>query len=320
MLGAPCVPPIDVVPLPPVGFTKLVLGVLLAGLGIILLAGRLGYLPSETGGWLLQYWPALLVVIGLALLASSLRNALLGWIATILVIAALAFGAWWVHHHGTGSKPERATTYDLARPRAETLTFRGRVFGGALSVEPNASARARRLDVIARGAGTGDPAFTSSGGAAILDWPAEDARVYPAPLGGGVRVLVPERLRLRLVAKSLFSQVRAALARLRPERCEFDAIASSVKIDATGSARPSLVLVRGTVSNVDLSLPSGAPVRLEFAAPLTFRSLPEDFMEHAVGKSRTKVWTSDGSGPAILVRVEGPLIHLRVRREPVRAL
>lgn len=301
-------------------FTKLVLGVLLAGVGIILLAGHLGYLPSGSGGWLLQYWPLLLVAIGLALLASALRNPLFGWIATILVIAALAFGAWWVRQHGASSPPQATRTFDLARPRAETLTVRARVFGGSLAVESNAAARSGRLDVITTGADDEDPAFTSSGGAAILDWPDENARVYQAPLGGNLRVLVPPRFRVRLVAKSLFSKVSAGLARLRPERCELEAVASSIGIDATGPVRPSLVQVKGTLSNVDLALPSSCPVRLEFTAPLTFRSLPEDFMEHATGRSKTKIWTSDGSGPAVLVRIEGPLIHLRVRREPVKAL
>ena len=307
------------VPLPPVGFVKLVFGVLLAGLGAILLAGHLGYLPTDTGGWLLRYWPALLVLIGLALLASALKNPLIGWVATILVLGALVFGAWWVHQHGTGTHPEAAKTYDLTRPRAETLTIRARVFGGSLSLESNAAARAGRLDVVATGADTDDADFTSSGGAAIFDWPTEDARVYQAPLGGNVRVLVPQRFRVRLLAKSLFSQVRAALARLRPERCEVEAIASSVRIDATGPARPSLVLIRGTLANVELDLPASCPARLEFD-PLTFRTLPDDFMEHAVGRSKVKIWTSEGSGPVVRVRVAGPLIHLKVKREPVRAL
>jgi len=303
-----------------VGFTKLVLGVLLAGLGVVLLAGHLGYLPSGTGGWLLQYWPVLLVVIGLALLGSSLKNPLFGWLATILLIGALGFGAWWVHQHGTGSHQETAKTYDLNRPRAETLTVRARVFGGALTLESNIAARAGKLDVIATGMQADDADFTTSAGAAIFDWPTEDARVYQAPFGGNVRVLVPQRFRVRLLAKSLFSQVRAALAKLRPERCEVEAIASSVRIDATGPSRPSLVVVRGTLANVELDLPANCPTRLEFEAPLTFRSLPDDFMEHANGNAKTKIWTSDGSGSLVVVRVEGPLIHLKIRREPVRAL
>lgn len=308
-----------VVPIPAVGFTKLVFGVLLAGLGVILLAGHLGYLPSGTAGWMLQYWPVLLVLIGLALLASALRHAVLGWIATLLVIAALGLGAWWVHQHGTGPRNESTRTYDLAHPPAATFTLRARVFGGALTVQPNAPARAHRIDIFTTGAKSDDADFTSSGGAAILEWPDEDARVYQAPLGGSVRVLVPEKTRVRALVKSLFAQVREELARLRPERCEVEAMASSVRIDASG-ARPAQVLIRGTLANVELDLPANCPARLEFTAPLTFRSLPDDFVEHAMGNSKTKVWTSEGSGASVLVRVDGPLIHLKVRREPVRSL
>jgi len=303
-----------------VGSLKLVLGVLLVGLGVVLLAGRLGYLPSDLT-WMFRWWPALLVILGLALLAGALRNPLLGWLATLAVIAALAFGVWWAHRHG-GAAPTRevAKTFDLNRPRAETLTLRARVFGGSIQVEPNAPARARHLDLITTGTESGSAEFTSSGGAAILDWPDEDARVYQAPIGGNLRVLVPERTGIRLLAKSLFARVRASFPRLKPELCEVNAIASSVQIDATGPARPSLVRIAGTLSNVELWLPANCPARLEFLSPLSLRSVPDDFTEHVGGRSRTKIWTSEGSGPPVLVRVEGPFVHLKVRREPVRAL
>jgi hypothetical protein len=305
-----------------VAFLKLVLGVLLAGLGVILLAGHLGYLPSGTGGWLLQYWPILLIAIGLGLLASSLQNPIFGWIATILIIGALAYGAWWAHQHGTAPKPAFSKRYDLTRPLAQTVTVRARVFGGALDVDANAPTRGRSLDVVATGVREEDagPGFASSGGSAILDWPADGGQVFQAPIGGDLRVHVPERLGVRLLAKSLFSRVRVEFARLHPERCEVMAIASSVQIDASGPAHPSLIRLRGTLSNVELTLPANCAARLEFASPLTFRSLPDDFVEHVGGRSQTKIWTSDGSGPAVLVRVEGPLINLHVRREPVRAL
>ncbi|MGE5177535.1 MAG: hypothetical protein ACM3PF_00430 [Bacteroidota bacterium] len=310
------------VPVPTVAFLKLVLGVLLAGLGVILLAGHLGYLPAGTGGWLFQYWPVLLIALGLGLLASSLQNPIFGWIATILIIGALGYGAWWAHQHGTAPKPALTKRYDLNRPRAETVTVSTSVFGGSLDVGANAPARGKSLDVTATGVREEDsvPGFSSSGGTAILDWPASGGRVFQAPIGGDLRVLIPERLGVRLLAKSLFSRVRAGFARLRPERCEVTAIASSVQIDASGPAHPSLVRLRGTLSNVELTLPANCAARLEFASPLTFRTLPDDFVEHVGGRSQTKIWTSEGSGPAVLVRVEGPLMHLKIRREPVRAL
>jgi len=271
-----------------------------------------------------HYWPVLLIAVGVALLANSLRSVLLGWVATILVIGALGFGAWWAYHHGTSTKPSYTKTLDLGRPRAETLTIRARVFGGSLEVESKPGANGKRtLELFAEGVGGeagADPHFISAAGAAILDWPSGGSHVYQAPIGGDLRISAPEQLRIRLEAKSLFSGVRADFGRLRPERCEVEAIGSAVRILAPGPSRPALVRIRGTLSNVDLLIPSSCPVRLEFLAPLTFRSIPEDFTEHLGGRSKTKIWTSEGSGPLLLIRVEGPLIHLRVRREPVRAL
>ena len=109
---------------------KLVLGVLLAGVGVVLLAGHLGYLPPGMGDFLAHYWPVLLIAVGLGLLANSMKSALLGWVATLIVIGGLAYGAWWVHHHGTAPKPTATSTLNLNRPHAETLTVRARVFGG----------------------------------------------------------------------------------------------------------------------------------------------------------------------------------------------
>jgi hypothetical protein len=325
-----------------VGFAKLVFGVLLVGLGVVLLAGHFGFFPAGTGGWLLRYWPIVLIALGLALLANAIKNALLGWVATLLMIGALAFGAWWAYHHSTVSKSGFTKLYDLARPRAETLTLRSDLFGGLLVVGSGGSApdtpaeatrRGTRARTPARGTrtlqvnviGTADdagsgPRFASSGGAAILDWPPERRAVYRAPLGAGIRVRAPDLLRVRLDAKSLFSDIRADLSRLRPERLDLNLMASRAAIVATGTARPSLVRIQGMMSTVDIRIPRAAPVRLEFHAPLTFRSLPEDFVENVGGRSKVKVWTSDGNGPVINIKVEGPLVHLRIRREPLSAL
>jgi hypothetical protein len=312
------------VPLQPVGFTKLVMGVLLAGLGVVLLAGNLGYIPAGTGGWFLHYWPILLIGFGLALLANSIRSALLGWVATLVIIGALAFAAWWAYHHGASSPPSYSHSIDLGRPRTETVTLRARVFGGSLAIASKPAGRGpRSLDLIANGVKGEDgarPRFVSSAGAGILDWPARGSRVYEAPLGAGLRLLAPERLRMRVEAKSLASEIRADFSGLRPERCDVEAIASSVRILATGPGRPTLVRLSGTLSNYEVRIPASCPVRLEFSAPFAFRSLPEDFVQQRREKSRVRVWTADGTGPLVRIQVDGPLVHVRVRREPLRAI
>lgn len=310
--------------LPAVGFGKLVLGVIVAGLGVVLLAGNLGYIPAGTGGWFFHYWPVLLIGFGLALFANSMRSALLGWVATLVILGGLGFAAWWAYHHGASSPESYSQSIDLRRPRTETVTLRARVFGGALAVASKASTpTTRTLDLVALGV-TDEKArahFVSSAGAGILDWPATGSHVYEAPLGADLKVLAPQRLRMRLEAKSLVSEVRADLSELRPERCEVEAIASSVRITATGPVRPTVVRLRGSFSNYEVRIPASCPVRLEFSAPFGFKSLPEDFVQQRRDKkSPVRVWTADGTGPVIRILVDGPFVHLRVQREPLRAI
>ena len=306
------------------GFGKLVLGIIVAGLGVVLLAGNLGYIPAGSGGWFFHYWPVLLVGLGLALLANSVRSALLGWVATLVIIGGLGFAAWWAYHHGASSPAYYSQSIDLKRSHTETVTLRARVFGGALALGSKVSApNARTLDLTAQGAGDSDkarPRFVSSGGAGILDWPATGTKAYEAPLGGDLKVLAPAHLKLRLEAKSLASDVRADLSGLRPERCDIEAIASSVHIDATGPLRPTIVRLRGSLSNYEVRLPASCPVRLEFSAPLAFRSLPDDFEEHRNGRNPVKIWTAEGTGPVVRILVDGPLVHVRIRREPLKAI
>jgi len=78
--------------------------------------------------------------------------------------------------------------------------------------------------------------------------------------------------------------------------------------------------LRGSLSNYEILIPANCPVRLEFSAPLAFRSLPEDFVEHRNGKNPVHVWTADGTGPVLRIVVDGPLVHVRIRREPLKAV
>ena len=75
------------------------IGAILVGLGGVLLASQLGYLPTGVMPWFLQFWPALLVLFGLALLANAMKNVFLGWLTAILAIGAIAFGGWWLAHN-----------------------------------------------------------------------------------------------------------------------------------------------------------------------------------------------------------------------------
>lgn len=302
---------------------KLIFGALLVGAGGILLAIQLGYLPPQTGPWLLTYWPVILIAIGLAYLANAVKNPFLGWVAVILIIGGLAFGAWWAHENGTPSRPTVETLYNLDRPHVESLTLRTRTFAGALSLADGGATRRLRVEV--EGAGDkvdGSPRYIATRGGALLEWPAKGERAYEAPFGGKMRVHAPDRMPVRVEAKSLFSSTRVDLSKLRSDRCAFDAMASSVRLDLRGAVRPASVRVKGFLSTTEVLLPPSSPVRIEFTSPVSSRDLPEDFLQHAPGrgKSKTKIWTSEGSGTPLLILIDGHLMHLKVRRETAKAI
>jgi len=304
-------------------FGKLIFGALLVGIGGILLASHLGYVPAGTAAWLLHYWPVLLIAIGLAFLASAIKNPFLGWIAAIVVIAGLAIGAWWAHENGAPSAKAVETSYDLDRPLVQSVTMRTRTLGGAFTVEEGGTARRLRVRIE----GAGDQAeetaqYTPTKGGALLSWPSRGTHVYDAPPGAQVHVRAPNRLAVRIEARSLFSSTDVDLSKLRSDRCSFDATVSRLRVDLRGPAHPATIHVKGFLATTELLLPASGPVRIEFTSRLTTRSLPEDFMEHAAGRARskTKIWTSEGTGAPLVIRIDGPFMHLKITREAAKAV
>lgn len=304
-------------------FGKLLFGVLLVGVGGILLASHLGYVPAGTGSWLLHYWPVLLIAIGLAFLANAIKNPFLGWIAVLVIIGGLAVGAWWAHENGAPSAKAVETSYDMDRPRVESLTLRTRVLGGAFTLAEGGAARRLRVRVE----GASDKAeeaarYTPTKGGALLAWPTRGTHVYDAPPGANVIVRAPDRTPVRVESKSLFSSARVDLSKLRSDRCTFDAVASTVRLDLRGPSRPATVHVKGFLSTVEVLLPASGPVRIDFTSRLTTRSLPDDFLEHATGleRSQTKIWTSEGAGAPLRIVIEGPFLYLKVTREAAKAV
>jgi len=137
-----------------------------------------------------------------------------------------------------------------------------------------------------------------------------------------VHVRAPDRMPVRVEAKSLLSTTSVDLSKLRSDRCSFNAMLSRVRLDLRGPTRPGAIDVKGFLTTTEILLPASGPVRIEFTSRLTTRSLPEDFLEHAMGRQRTKtkIWTSEGKGVPLLIRIDGPLMNLHVRREAAKAV
>jgi cell wall-active antibiotic response 4TMS protein YvqF len=302
-------------------FGKVVIGILLAGLGALLLAQTLGYLPAGVWPWLIKFWPYLLLAFGFALLANALKNVVIGVIAVALVIVCVAFGAFWISLYSKTTKTEHMTTIDLDRPPVRAVTVQARAVAGSLTVNADPAARHAIL-LNAHGVAGEEFAahrWSASAGSGLLVWPARFRITEPGLVGGTFRVRAPPRTTIRLGVASYFASTTADLRDLRPEQCDVRAVGSSVRI-FIGPDRPSKIRVHGSLSNIEIRLPASCPARIECTSPLVLRSLPDDFAERSIASARGKEWAADGPGKPVSIVIVGPLMRVRVVREPVQAL
>jgi hypothetical protein len=304
-------------------FGKIVIGVFLAGIGALLLAQTLGYLPTGVWPWLTKFWPFVLLAFGFALLANALKNVVIGVIAVALVIACVAFGAYWISLYSTTTRTEHRTTIDLEKPPVQAVTAQVRTVAGSLTLNADPSVR-HAIVLNAHGVAGEEFAahrWSASQGAGLLIWPARFRLTEPGLVGGTFRVRAPPQTTIRLGLVSYFASTTADLTDLRPEQCDVRAVGSSVRM-LIGPARPPNVRIHGFLSNIEIRLPSNCPARIECSSPLVLRSFPDDFVKHATTSAGGKVtsWTADGPGKPVSIAIEGPFMRVRVIREPVKAL
>ena len=87
--------------------------------------------------------------------------------------------------------------------------------------------------------------------------------------------------------------MHADLTRLKPTRCVFHEIASSVRMELSDAGRPEEIRIRGFLSSVHIRIP---------------------------GRGKGRVHTAEGRGRLVKIFVDGPLIHVAIERAPLTAL
>jgi len=310
-----------------VSFGRLLFGAILTGTGGVLLASQLGYLPRGVVPWFLQFWPALLILVGIAFLANAMKNLILGWIAAILALAAIGLGAWWLAHNQAAAGDAHVTHVDLERPRVEALTIDTRTMGGkvvlrsaASTVTSGGTAKDRTLHVTFTGVSEKDAAYrwNASGRSGLFEWPKSALIPNTAPFGGSVSIVAPRRSAVRIRAASILSGADLDLSDLRPEACSLTLYSSAARV-TVGANAPARLTIRGTAGAAEIRLPASGPVRVEFRSPLTARSLPEDFYEHVGGARTGRLWVSEGKGAPFEIIVDGALLYVKIKRDPVKA-
>ena len=313
---APCFPTSRVLRLGAVGFGKFVFGLILVGLGALLLAAATGYLPSGVWPWLLRFWPLLLFAMGLALLASSLRNVVLGVFAAAVVLGCFAFGGYWISRNGDASKVEHRAVVPLDGTRRLTIQAAPLAGSFVLSADPEAK---KQLRMSVSGVAAEKHAahrWRTGGTLGYLLWPAVDGLDRAGLVGGAFRLGIPVGMPVQVDFGGAFATAIANLTALRPENCEVSAFGSTIRV-TLGSIRPRIIRVRGYFTDTEINLPHGCPAQIEYKSMFTLHKFPADFEEHVSPnvKGRSAYWSAEGPGRPVLIRIEGHLNRIRITRK-----
>jgi hypothetical protein len=302
-------------------FGKLLIGALLVGIGVVFLGTSLGYVPKDVWPSLLQYWPLLLVAVGVAFLANAIKNIVLGWLAVVIVVGGLLLGAWWFTTHQPKTRGSGAvTTIDLTNPPVDAMTLRARAFLGRIVVgsEAGRSLRVETLHVPEKMRDAHH--WTVTGRSGVLDWPGEPGAAWAAPIGGEFHASLPEHSPVQLELKAQLSTLEADLAKLRAERATLEVIGCSVRLTASDRSGPQRIRLKGVLTDARVRLPADVPVRVIYHSWFGLRTMPADFIEHVGGRGRDKIFKSEGRGQPVEIEIDGPLLRIQIERAPPRAV
>jgi len=306
-----------------VSFGKLALGALLVALGGLFLAIQTGYAPPDTVAFLLPFWPLVLVAFGLALLASAVKNSFFGWLAAAVILGGVAYAVYSnAQRHAHGQVSHEQTEIDLAKMKVRSVTVRSRAFAGTFSIGGSPD-KSRSLEFKVRNVPTeagGGHRFAAAGSAGIFEWPRRRSVFNLAPMGADADLRIPQGMPVRLDCRGKLSSLRFDLTQLKPELCSVKGFASSIRIDLGETGHPEEIYIRGVLTSTRIRIPADCPVRLITHSRLATQRLPSDFVEHALGRSKDRLFTADGRGRPVKIRVEGLLLDLRIERAPLSAV
>jgi hypothetical protein len=302
-------------------------GLLLIPLGGIPLLARAGVLPSDVISEAWRLWPLVLVAFGLLLLVGRTRASLA---ATVIValdngsIAGAAFAAgppWIGAAANCGFGPGGATLQtDRSGTFGTSPTVRLDIRCGTLAVRPSATA-SWQVGATSRGAA---PIVTSTAGRLDVtapddthhqDWtvqlPAGPIERLELTTNAAASTIALDGLQIGdLEATMNAGDMRLALGGGSVETINATINAGALRLVVGSSgARGSLTVNAG---GIDLCVPDDANLRLTVTDQLTFG---HNLAQRGLTRPGGGTWIRDGSGPAVVLRIEGNAAALTLNPE-----
>lgn len=301
-------------------------GIFFVLLGGIPLLDRLGVIDAGSWGDVWRLWPLIIIAIGIAILVGRSRMALAGTVVTALVIGGIAGGAL-AAGSGFLNFGDCLPGSDAEMQQASEA---GQLDDGA-RVELNlncgdvnvTAASGTDWTLAARYRGSA-PDISASAGSLRIDGP--EGRSTRQEWDVAIPVEVVRDLDVGMNAGS--ASVDVSDARLDSLTMETNAgdtqlVASGAEIGALSvdvNAGRVRITLDGPVSEgelsvnagaIDLCVPDGAALRFEVEEQLTFATNLDD----AGLSQRDETWQREGSGPEIVLHIEGNAASLTLNPE-----
>jgi hypothetical protein len=297
-------------------------GLNVIAVGLILLANTTGVLPWSVWWSVFSLWPVLLVAAGVDIIGRSMHSMALRVLASLLVIAGLAYGALVLPSTTTGGAwyvGGSGSTFSLADPGT------GEVSSGTAFIRTGVG----RLTL--RG---GQKLATADGmspfGIPTLettrDGSSAEVRIGPSgssvgPVFGGARSVMDVTLGRTVTWKSIevqagLSESDIDLSDLEVARTKLSLGLSSSRVTFGTKVSDAEATIDGGMSSLTIRVPSDLGVEIDARTGLGSLNVPSGW-ERTAGSGSAATWRSDGYSEAsskLRLHVEAGLSSVAVER------
>jgi len=284
--------------------------VILIGLGVAFLLQNFGLLSWQNIGALWQYWPALLILVGLELFVNGHRRG--SFLGAVVILALIGGGIYAATHAAnplTGrfrppfaaSNNGPSVSRDIAQPlqgasqASVSLQFgAGDVSIGSLQGQPDdlAVLNYNGPDQLAP-----RPVYNVSNGIGQLTFQAASPNRGPAPpfLGGGnsnVDVLLNPAVPINLAIQEGASTSRFDLSGLRVANLTLETGASTTSLTMPANGTTT-AMIKGGAATIDVTVPPGVGAQVQFQGGLSSVKVDTSrFPQASDGAYRSADWDS----------------------------
>lgn len=268
--------------------SKIIWGLVLIGFGVIFLAKNNGWLDIDIGSMIINFWPLVLIIVGLTLLAQVWRSVIFKIFVVVMIVALFALPfifrsnverRWGFKFIKTTIQSEFGQAKNLylsLKTGAVELVIDDRVEGNQAF---RADLHSQYLKLKRTESRRGDGLHVGLETESSRGWFLGDGRLR-GKLGVGInKSLIIDQLRLDVGA----SAVEANLASFNLKELKIDSGASTIDLILGDLSSNQKVSINSGASTLNIRIPQSVGVQLTCDGVVSSKNFPSDFQNIARG-------------------------------------